>query len=507
MDNPRVVDSELELKLSFELIPLARAMLNKDIKIARKVNPAWCLRPLSAQAYAKLATIPDDDIMPAFLNLGATDKYMKEALAADTSLPTQSIVDKMREWWSKRIETDWLQKLIEAQTAKEKRQWASAIIRLYQENRSGTYVVDMANPSEPQEHLMVYQDIQYRPRGDLSVLKAKKKSGKSTFLKIEIACMISDSGNVLGLSRSCLPGTDTIRPPLNVLWLDTEQSYASSDKCYRQVLQMAGLPLNVNSPHLRMVNSRMNSPEERLSMLNEEVYSGAYDVVVLDGIKDVAKDINDPTETDMIVSKVLQILQDTKVAFIAVIHENPAKDSDKMRGWLGTEIGNKAFEIQDVKHNAKTGIFTVSNPDRREKNIPPYGFRFDEDDMLEQCEPETESGTDWTMGPGPGPQSLSKEEKQWLQLSKAYESNPDLGMTQEEIIKKLILLLGMSETTIKRRIKFFEAKKMLIKYENDGVVRYGLSFGEKSKLRARLDGSTNQSDGSTNQSDGGDTPF
>ena len=299
--------------------------------------------------------------------------------------------------------------------------------------------------------------------------------------------MISEAGKVHGMSRSCLPGTDIIRPPYKVLWLDTEQSFASSDKCYRQVLQMAGLPLNVNSPNLRMVNSRMNTPDERLAMLEEEVYADNYDVVVLDGIKDVAKDINDPTETDMIVSKVLQILQDTKVAFIAVIHENPAKDSDKMRGWLGTEIGNKAFEIQDVKHNAKTGIFTVSNPDRREKNIPPYGFRFDEDDMLEQCEPEPEKGFEMTLGPGSGPQSLSKEEKQWLQFSKAYESNLDVCLTQEEIVKNL-MLIGMSETTIKRRVKYFEVNKKLIKYENEGIVRYGLSFGEKAKIQARLQG-------------------
>ena len=490
MDNPRFVDPGLEAKLSAELIPLARAMIGNeaDIKAARKVNPAWCLRPISAKAYSTLLSIPDDAITPAFLELGATDDYMKIALnERNNDLPTESIVESMHKWWVKRTETAWVQKLVEAKTFKEKQQWAAAIKHLYQQKRSGVYVVDMANPSEPQEYMMEYQDIAYRPRGDLSVLKAKKKSGKSTFLKIEVACMISESGKVHGMSRSCLPGTDIIRPPYKVLWLDTEQSHASSDKCYRQVLQMAGLPLNVNSPNLRMVNSRMNNPDERLAMLEEEVYAGTYDVVVLDGIKDLAKDINDPTETDMIVNKVLQILQDTKVAFIAVIHENPAKDSDKMRGWLGTEIGNKAFEIQDVKHNPKTGVFTVSNPDRREKNIPPYGFRFDEDDMLEPCEPEPEKGFEVVVGPGPGPQSLSKEEKQWLQFSKAYESNLDVCLTQEEIVKNL-MLIGMSETTIKRRVKYFEVNKKLIKYENEGIVRYGLSFGEKAKIQARLQG-------------------
>lgn len=447
MDNQAFVDPGLEAKLSVELIPLARAMIGSeaDIAAARKVNPAWCLRPISANAYARLANAPNDAIAPMFLDLGASDEYMKVALSErDNPLPSESIVEKMREWWVERTEQAWIKKLVDAKTIKEKQQWSAALKRLYQQKRSGVYVVDMANPSPPQEYLMIYQDIAYRPRGDLSVLKAKKKSGKSTFLKIEVACMISESGMVHGMSRSCLPGTDIIRPPLKVLWLDTEQSFASSDLCYRQVLQMAGLPLNVNSPNLRMVNSRMNNPDERLAMLEEEVYADTYDVVILDGIKDVAKDINDPSETDMIVSKVLQILQDTKVAFIAVIHENPAKDSDKMRGWLGTEIGNKAFEIQDVKHNAKTGIFTVSNPDRRGKNIPPYGFRFDEDDMLEQCEPEAEFD-----GQGQGQKRSQKEividneQKAINQVKKAFEDNPSLQHTHDELVRRL-----MSRTTV-----------------------------------------------------------
>lgn len=479
MDNPRVVDSELELKLSVELIPLARAMLGNesDIAAARKVNPAWCLRPASAQAYSKLASVPNEAITPMLLGFGADDKYMKEALAEhDTPLPTESIVEQMRGWWVKRTETAWIKKLIEAPTDKEKQQWAAAIKHLYKQKTSNVYVVDMANPSEPQEFLMDYQDISYRPRGDLSVLKAKKKSGKSTFLKIEIACMISDSGKVHGMSRSCLPGTDIIRPPYTVLWLDTEQSHASSDKCYRQVLQMAGLPLNVNTPRLRMVNSRMSNPDERLAMLEEEVYAGTYDVVVLDGIKDLAKDINDPTETDMIVSKVLQILQDTKVSLIAVIHENPSKDSDKMRGWLGTEIGNKAFEIQDVKHSAKTGVFTVTNPDRREKTIPPYGFRFDDDDMLEQCEPEAEFD-----GQGQGQKrsqkevSLENEQKFLNQVKKAFEDNPSLQHTHDELVRRL-----MDRTTVNSSST---AGNRIAKACSKGVLR--VVSGEQGKRGAQ----------------------
>ncbi len=483
---PNRLTEEDELMLELELVPIARAMVHQDNEITRKINPAWCLRPESMRAYITLKTTSDEQMMATFTQFMQTDRYMQLAVQnIGSDATTQSIGQKMYEGWVKRTEYLYITKILNAKSAKEKLSYANAIKGLYHQVAPEAYVIDMAHPSPPEDFLMTFQDVDYRPRGDLSIIKAKAKAGKSTYLKIEIAAMISPTGEVNGMSRSMIPGTDQIRDPYRVLWIDTEQSFASSDKSYFQVLQMAGLPMNQNSDNLKMVNLRMMHNQNRLSRVEEEVEHGQWDVVVLDGIKDVAKNVNDPIETDAIINRVLQLIQDSKVAFITVIHENPAKDTDKMRGWLGTELGNKGFEVQEVRNDQDTGVFTVLNTERREKTIPAYGFKYDEEDNLVQCEPEVKAGKD--LGPGPGPQTPTKEEKQWNQFTKAFESDFSVSLSQEQIIQNL-LAIGMSETTIKRRLKKYKAKRMILPMETDKGTRFYVSPAEVSKIRERMQG-------------------
>ena len=480
MDNGFTNQAQSEMMLEFEMIPIARAMLGIEVEDARKINPLWCLRPISANAYKTLKTLSDEDIMPSFVHLLQTDQYMQNASDnRDAPYSTRSIGEKMREAYTKRSEAHYIELLLKATTNKQKVGLINAIKNLYREETSDKYVVDMEHPSPPEDFLMTFEGVNYRPRGDIAVIKAKAKNGKTSFLTMETACMISPSGQVNGMSRAFIPDTETIRPPYNVLFFDTEQSYASSDFIYRRILQMAGLPTKKNPTNLRMVNLRRTENQDRLTTFEDEIMSDKWDIVILDGIRDLLLDINDPVETHNVMSKILQIIEDTKVAFICVIHENPTADSDKMRGWIGTELGNKAYEIQQVKGNKDTGIFTATNTERRGKTIPSYGFKFDEDDNLVQVEPEGATG--------PGPQSLTKDEKQWEQFLCAFYDNLNLSHTQEEIIDKL-LVKGMSETTIKRRVKLYKAKKWIIADEVDGVTRYGLSIEQKRLIQARLNG-------------------
>lgn len=480
---PRVsmLDGSVEIAYEFELLPIARAMIGQQVKEAKKIRPSWAMRPESVKAYTLLQKTPDDQLMMAFSEMRITDPYLQGAIKNlyDESYTTKEIGEWMHKEWVKRTEQYWITRLLQTDVSKEKMACAAAIRGLYHESTPEAYIVDMANPSPPEDFLMTYQGVSYRPRGDISVVKAKAKSGKSSFLKIEIAAMISPSGVVNGMSRSCITGTDNIREPYNVLWVDTEQSFASSDKSYRQVLQMAGLPTDQNPPNLKLVNLRMMDSQNRLNCLEEETTLAQWDVVILDGVKDVVKNINDPIETDNTMARLLQLIQDTKVAFITVIHENPSDDTDKMRGWLGTELGNKAFEVQEVKLNKDTDTFIVTNTERREKTIPAYGFKFDDNDQLIQSEAIGSAG--------PGPQPLTREEKQWNQFIKAFEDNLDMSHTQEEIIERL-LVVGMSETTIKRRVALYKAKKWISADETDGVTRYGLSIEQKTKIKSRLNG-------------------
>ena len=480
MDNGFPAQTTDDLLLELEMVPIARAMAGREVEDARKINPLWCLRTQSANAYKSLKTLSDEELMPAFVSLLQTDTYMQQAVEnKDQPYSTKSIGERMREGYIKRTEAFYIECLMKSTTNKQRIGYINAIKNLYREKSSDVYVVDMEHPSPPVDFLMTYNGVNYRPRGDIAVIKAKAKNGKTSYLTMETACMISPSGQVNGMSRSFIPDTETIRDPYKVLFFDTEQSHWSSDYIYRSILRMAGLPTNKNPSNLRMVNLRRTDNEKRFYTFEDEIMADKWDIVILDGIRDLLIDINDPVETHNVLSKILQIIEETKVTFICVIHENPSADSDKMRGWIGTELANKAFEVQQVKLNESTGVFTVKNTERRGKIIPAYGFMHDDDDNLIQVEAEGSTG--------PGPQSLTREEKQWNQFVKAFEDNLDLSHTQEEIIDKL-LVLGMSETTIKRRVKTYKAMKWLTTDQAEGVTRYGLSIEQKTKIRARMNG-------------------
>ena len=203
MDN-----ASLELMYELELIPVARSMVGLEIEDARKINPNWCLRPESTNAYAILQRTSDEDLMVKLQPFAQADKYMMLAVQhIGESIPTSEIGEKMQQEWVKRTEGFYVSKLLDPQsTIKQKLSFASAIKALYHEQSPEVYVIDMANPSPPMDFLMTYQGVNYRPRGDISVVTAKKKSGKSSFLKIEIATMISPSGQINGMSRTFKPG-------------------------------------------------------------------------------------------------------------------------------------------------------------------------------------------------------------------------------------------------------------------------------------------------------------
>lgn len=480
-------DGTVEAAYEFELIPIARAMFGKEVGDAKKIKPIWALRPESAKIYNLLQSTPEDQLIYVFQSLRANDPYLDRAVRNDDERYTvKEIGEWMHKEWKKRSEQYWVTKLLQIDGDKQKLACTIALRSLYHESTPEAYIVDMANPSPMQEPLMSRGDVGYRIKGEIAVLKAKKKNGKSSFVKIEAACMVSPSGKVLGMSRSFIPGTDTIRDPYNMLWLDTEQSHASSDKCYRHVLQMAGLPLDQNCPHLKMINLRMMDSKERLERLEEEMTSGVWDVVILDGVKDIVKNINDPIEVDNVMARLMQLIQDTKVAFITIIHENPAKDTDKMRGWLGTELGNKAFEEQEIKLNKKTGVFTVINTDRREKAIPLYGFRYNDEDQLEEAEPEPEmDGQEQGQNRSRKDMLADNQTRYCNQVKKAFEDNPTLSCSHADLIRLLIKKCGLTDTTARNRIKTAYDVGVLRVVEGEAMKRgavYALTPQEQSYL-------------------------
>lgn len=173
--------------------------------------------------------------------------------------------------------------------------------------------------------------------GNISVIKGIAKSRKSFAVAMFTAAALSD----YPIYRKFISV-----PKKFVIYFDTEQS-----KFYvQQAMYRINAMSNGNGFNTRFYcfGLRQYTPSERLELI-EYVFNNFKKLgfVVIDGIRDLIKDINSPEESTMISSKLLKWSDQTGAHILTVLHENPS--DGKLRGHIGTELMNKAETILKVE--------------------------------------------------------------------------------------------------------------------------------------------------------------
>ena len=133
-------------------------------------------------------------------------------------------------------------------------------------------------------------------------------------------------------------------------WFDTEQSKQSTlDIIQNRIVEMYHRKVDPDTPFpnecLRTFNVRFDNCEMRRQGFLELVPFIKPDLVILDGIRDLVTDINDGAEAQRIMEEMLALAQANNCCIIAVLHQNKSGESRDPRGWLGTELLNKAFDV------------------------------------------------------------------------------------------------------------------------------------------------------------------
>lgn len=446
-----------DLYLEMEFLPLVNASVGVDTDVFRRINPLWCRRTETAKIYKETQQMKEEELLGYTMHAQDCDKYLSGAIKQFGTYKSADIADKMEKDWRKRTEKEILTQILQTEDLKLKLVLSHTLADIYKVHEKRGEVLSVKNPPQPQDFLLQYEGVPYRPKGDISVIKAQAKSGKTSFLKMEIACMIGESGEANGICRTTIPGTDITRPPYKVLWIDTEQARATSfHNCYMSVLKMANLNENEDSPNLTFIRQRELKLEDRFPQIEDEVRCGKFDVLVIDGIRDVVSDINNPSESVNAASRLLQLAEESNLSIIVVIHENPGSDTGKMRGWLGTELANKCFEVQQVSRDKNGELFTVENTDRRGKKIPNYYFTYNEDGRLVAC------GYDAGKMPG----TPQKEPVCKAVIMHTFSHDPNISMRHTELKDIIVKKYGVSDKTAKSYIKDAVENGYLIKDEN-----------------------------------------
>lgn len=104
------------------------------------------------------------------------------------------------------------------------------------------------------------------------------------------------------------------------------------------------------------------------------------DLVILDGIKDLCRNIMDNPESTDVLDLLSRLSQDNNTAICCILHENKSSTDSNMRGHLGTELINKCTEEYQV--TKKDNVITIEQTVSRD--APLYDkleFTIEEDGM------------------------------------------------------------------------------------------------------------------------------
>ena len=212
--------------------------------------------------------------------------------------------------------------------------------------------------------------------GNFSASTGKAKSKKTFNVSAIVAAALSNS-EVLCYAASF---PDDKR---KVLYIDTEQSKYHCQKVMRRILKLAGLPEQVENPNLLFVAMRELSPEKRRTVIDFMLSNiKGLGLVIIDGIRDLMYDINNPTESTEIINLLMRWSSSYNLHIHTVLHLN--KGDDNTRGHIGTELNNKAETVLQVtKSPTDANVSEVKAMHIRDKDFEPFAFRINEESLPE----------------------------------------------------------------------------------------------------------------------------
>lgn len=215
--------------------------------------------------------------------------------------------------------------------------------------------------------------------GNFSASTGKAKS-KKTFNICAIVAAALTNGTVLNYN-ALFPCEKR-----KILYIDTEQSPFHCKRVLTRILLLAELPTDTQPETLEFLSLRRYAPKIRLSIIEQAIYqTDGLGLVVIDGIRDLAYDINSPSEATELITKLMQWTDERQIHIHTVLHLN--KGDDNTRGHLGTELNNKAETIlQITKDGFDKDISSVTAMCIRDIDFDPFAFRINDDSLPELVE-------------------------------------------------------------------------------------------------------------------------
>jgi hypothetical protein len=190
--------------------------------------------------------------------------------------------------------------------------------------------------------------------GNISVIQGKAKSRKTFFLSLA-SYMVSSQNEVD-----------------KIVIMDTEQYNYHSQLTQKRIL-------NLNEKiNLQLYNIRPYSTDVRLEFIENYIINEKPKLMFIDNIRDCLVNINSWEETNNVLTTIIQLCDNFKTHVVCTLHENPAKENDKARGAIGTELQNKAETVFKIETEKETEFTKVEGLFTRNMNFDILEFKIDD---------------------------------------------------------------------------------------------------------------------------------
>lgn len=245
--------------------------------------------------------------------------------------------------------------------------------------------------------LFEFKGVGFSPLGGIQALSGQKKNGKSIFASILMATALS-SGSSTSRFATRFPGLRLRQSTINllgheprVLYVDTEQEKENTDKVIERAKWLAEMESHVHNDRLTIQWLRAIPEDEDPADYRKQAILYAIDkvhpdLVLIDGIRDLVHDFNDIDESSKLINELMALSTKHNMCVWCTLHMNPRPSNDdesKMRGHLGTELGNKASDVFTMKKKKDKAIglitFTMQQLDARGKDIDDLVLTLNDD--------------------------------------------------------------------------------------------------------------------------------
>ena len=265
------------------------------------------------------------------------------------------------------------------------------------------YLLDPRQDYPEPYHMLEYNGVPFSKVGGLAAISGQKKNGKS-FVLTQLMAAILGNGNEQ--TQRYLPGLRVpdrtieylrdIRKDDNylpkVLYIDTEMEKLSSAKVMRRVHWLCGWDMKIPDDRFAVLwlknmpaDENIKAYKKRYDLIRIAIEAIQPDVVFIDGIRDLLSSINDEESGTQILNELGGLAEDRQMSIWNALHQNPSRKNDdddaKMRGWIGTELGNKVSDtLVSIKTKTANGVtFTVKQQDARDKDLDDWKFEVTDD--------------------------------------------------------------------------------------------------------------------------------